>query len=151
MINNGMGQMGGMNNWGGYGYGNPNMIDNNPQTSSMPQLGQPQKSTQLPSIPANIITMPEDIKANHVPMDGSISLFLMNDLSYILAKQWNGDGTIAQVKYVREQVPTSNVDQTTDVYLGAIMERLDKIEGMIKKNRHYNPRPKRPEQKGETE
>lgn len=52
------------------------------------------------SLPGFYISSPQDILPRDVPMDGSISFFPANDLSYIIIKQWTGNGTIAEEKYV---------------------------------------------------
>lgn len=54
------------------------------------------------SLPGFYISSPQDILPRDVPMDGSISFFPSNDLSYIIIKQWTGNGTIADAKYVLE-------------------------------------------------
>lgn len=118
---------------GNWGFNNSGGGNQNP---GMPQLGGTMTTSQLPSVPGKIITSPDDIMAKDVPMDGTVSLFLMNDLSCVLAKQWNNRGTIDEVRFVREQTPEP-VSQTQSDILPVILERLDKIETMIKKNSHY--------------
>lgn len=57
---------------------------------------------QRPVLPGFYISSPQDITPRDVPMDGSISFFPSNDLSYIIIKQWTGNGTIADAKYILE-------------------------------------------------
>lgn len=118
--------------------------------SSMPRLGgnaSGQKS--FPTLPGMLVNTPDDILAKDVPMDGSISLFLMSDLSAILAKQWNSKGSIDTVQFVRAQ----NNEQASDDVLSQIMERLDRIESAVKK-KYSGPRKpyyKNHEEKGESQ
>lgn len=53
-----------------------------------------------PSLPGFYISDPNNISARDVPMDGSISFFPASDLSYIIIKQWNGNGMISEAKYI---------------------------------------------------
>lgn len=68
------------------------------QSLQQPQTQQQfQQMTQ--SINGRIVPNAESIAANDVPMDGSVAFFPMQDMSQILAKSWNADGTIKTIIY----------------------------------------------------
>lgn len=107
-------------------------------TVTMPSLAIAQQQVHaLPTLPAKVITRVEDIKANDVSMDGTISIFLMNDLSSVILRQWNGRGDMDELRFVREETPAP--PNQNDI-LAVIMQRLDNIEKAIKKNNGYKPR-----------
>lgn len=118
--------------WNSGGYVPPNPAQPS-YPFSYPQ--QTQYSTiQPPSIPRQIngrtISNEAEIVPNDVPMDGSFSLFPMNDYSCIYAKQWNTDGTIRTVKFVPEQVD-NNSQNNTITFEQAVMDRFDSLEDAI--------------------
>lgn len=115
------------------------------QQNQMPSLGAPMQQTQ-PVLPCKLISRVEDIKPNDVPMDGSIAVFLMNDLSSVIARQLNSRMDVDEVRFVREEVPQPV--NPNDI-LGAIMQRLDNIEKAVKKSNNYKPRYNKNYQKGD--
>lgn len=78
-----------------------------------------------PSLPGFYISDPGNVSARDVPMDGSISFFPANDLSYIIIKQWNGNGMISEARYVpapppaqeneQKQQPSDSVEKVSEV------------------------------------
>lgn len=107
----------------------PNFMRND--NNSMPNTGwrtayQSPMENMRPSLPGFYISDPNNISARDVPMDGSISFFPANDLSYIIIKQWNGNGMISEAKYIlappataqnpqpQEQTAPDEQDQTQD-------------------------------------
>lgn len=101
-----------------------------------------QRQPQISVMPGRMVTNEGEIKASEVPMDGSISLFLQNDLSRIYAKAWNGNGGIDTVRYILEPPPTPPKSSEDD-FQKEIFNRLDKIEAAIASNsgsrpNHYN-------------
>lgn len=91
--------------------------------------------SQAPQIPSRMISSLDEVKPNDVPMDGTPSLFLANDYSCIFAKAWNQQGGIDTIKYVPD-IPKQQ--PTQDPFQVAVMERLDKIEGMLNRKPYYN-------------
>lgn len=65
------------------------------------------RDDQRPTLPGFYISSPQNISARDVPMDGSISFFPSADLSYIIIKQWNGNGMISEARYVLEDASTT--------------------------------------------
>lgn len=117
------------------------------QTQIMPSIATvQQQGPQSPTLPAKVITKIEDIKANDVSMDGTISMFLMNDLSSVILRQWNGRGDMDELRFVREETPTP--PNQNDI-LALIMQRLDNIEKAVKKST-YKPRYNKNHQKEES-
>lgn len=53
-----------------------------------------------PTLPGFYVSSPQSISARDVPMDGSISFFPAEDLSYIIIKQWCGNGMISEARYI---------------------------------------------------
>lgn len=98
-------------------------------------------------IPGKMIASLNDITPQEVPMDGSAALFPANDLSCIYLKAWGSDGLIKTFKFVPEpdnsaqKSPEGNFQET-------ILERLDSIEELVKKNSYRKPYYKRNNQNG---
>lgn len=98
-----------------------------------------------PGLHGRIISNPEEIKLNEIPMDGTASLFPMSDDSCIYAKAWGQDGKIQTFRYIREDAEP--VDKGPSEF-SQVMTRLDKIEQMLgqrrpQKQQYYtNPGPR---------
>ena len=85
-------------------------------SSLYPQVQTPARSTtyQQPNyISSRLIKSLDEITPQEVPMDGSVSLFPMEDYSCVYAKAWNRDGTIRTVKYVPEKQEEVTQDSVT--------------------------------------
>lgn len=105
------------------------------------QAQQPQQQfQQMPmGISGRVVPNAEAIAANDVPMDGSVAFFPMQDMSQILAKSWNADGTIKTVIYkpfVENQTNLSPTNEKMNVGLPddvtqAFMQRFDDIVNRI--------------------
>jgi len=107
-----------------------------PQQSQQPQ----QQFQQIPvGISGRIVPNAESIAANDVPMDGSVAFFPMQDMSQILAKSWNADGTIKTVVYKPFVETPSNLSKAneklnvglSDDVTQAFMQRFDDIANRI--------------------
>lgn len=120
------------------------VIQQNPQPVAQPQI-QPQRFY----IPGREVQPGEKIMANEVPGDGTISVFPIADAtrSKILVKAVNESGTIDTVTYVRvEEGSEETTAPTTNDILPSILERLENIEKMVKKNSyHYRKKPTKKE------
>lgn len=121
---------GGQNSW------NPNQ-DNNPTPNNQNQQNAQQNQeqtdqTKAPSrqfIPCGIISDPKEIKPGDVPMDGSIGMFIQNDLSAIYVKQWNSEGAINTKKYIID--PSEINEASFDNPMDQVNERFERIESAI--------------------
>lgn len=92
-------------------------------------------------INGRIINDEKEIRPNEVPGDGSVAIFPFMDRSKILVREVTENGTIANSVYVLEQgVQTQNDSAQNDI-MTPIMERLDNIEKMIKRNSRYYKKP----------
>ena len=87
-------------------------------------------------INGRVVQSVEMITANDVPMDGSAAFFPMQDMSAILAKSWNADGTIKTVifKPINETVPQNEIQNKenlkidlSDGTVAAFMDRFDEL------------------------
>lgn len=86
--------------------------------------------SSMPMLHGRVITNPQEIKPNEIPMDGSASLFPMNDDSCIYAKAWKPDGGIDTIRYIREdKVEPPQSTATPD--FTQMMTRLDRIERIL--------------------
>lgn len=112
------------------------------QQASRPQLpntNQNQQSAPLQfGISGKVVSNVEEIKPNEVPMDGSISLFPLNDYTAIYAKQWSTDGLINTVRYIPDTSQYSGAKTQTDIN-AIILERLDAIEKKLDYKPYHKP------------
>lgn len=99
-----------------------------PQMQNQQQFGRPVPS----SIPGRIIQNPMEITPEEVPMNGTVSLFPSTDYSYIIAKQWNQNGTIDTLRFVPEpQVVNQETATELDPFKKEVIDRLDKLENLL--------------------
>lgn len=110
---------------------------NNFQSSIMPN----QNGGMRPGIIyGRIVNDPNEITANEIPMDGSVSLFPTSDYSKIYVKAWNGNGLITTKTFVLEEPSTTqNIAPEADSFQTEMRARLDNIEKMLSRSQ-YKPR-----------
>ena len=90
-------------------------------------------------IPGRFVNNPNEIVPQEVPMDGSVALFPVADGSRIYMKGWDNNGGIQTRSYVLEGAG----EQPSDP-LSLVMQRLDNIESMLKKQKPgYHGKPNR--------
>ena len=102
-----------------------------------PQI--PQMQPQFLGIQGKVVQSESAIMANDVPMDGSVAFFPMQDMSAIVAKQWDANGTIRKTVYkpFNEQMADSSIDDKrieiglSDDVTGVFMKRFDELESKI--------------------
>ena len=106
-----------------------------PQIEPLQTTNQFQQQLQS-GINGRVVQSVEMITANDVPMDGSAAFFPMQDMSAILAKSWNADGTIKTVifKPINETVPQNEIQNKenlkidlSDGTVAAFMDRIDEL------------------------
>lgn len=106
-----------------------------PQVEPLQTTNQFQQQLQS-GINGRVVQSVEMITANDVPMDGSAAFFPMQDMSAILAKSWNADGTIKTVifKPINETVPQNEIQNKenlkidlSDGTVSAFMDRFDEL------------------------
>ena len=109
-----------------------------------PQIEQVQSVNQLQQqmprgVNGRVVQSVEMITANDVPMDGSVAFFPMQDMSAIVAKQWDANGTIRKTVYkpFNEQMADSLSDDKrieiglSDDATKAITDKLDCLFGKM--------------------
>ena len=82
------------------------------QRFQQPEPQIPQMQPQFLGIQGKVVQSESAIMANDVPMDGSVAFFPMQDMSAIVAKQWDANGTIRKTVYkpFNEQMIDSSID-----------------------------------------
>lgn len=80
------------------------------------------------TLPGKLITNLQEVKPNEVPMDGSASIFPMNDFSSIYVKAWGPDGNIQTLRFIPDVTTNKEVADQGPSEFDKIMERLDSIE-----------------------
>lgn len=114
-------------------YGQPQMPYIPPQ-QPMPQNQMPQQGFR-----GRVVEDIEEVVANEVPMDGTVSFFPKSDYSCIYAKIWGGDGKISTFKFVPEKQPDPKAEAAKDDDISELInKRFDDIEKLLKQhNRPY--------------
>lgn len=117
--------------------GTPNYISNylSQQTSNPGNIAQ---GAPVPSLSGRMVSNPQEIRPNEVPMDGSVSFFPSLDGSYIYAKFWGPDGNIQTRVFVPEQTASAEEVQGPSEF-DQVMTRLDKIEQLLAKRGQNRP------------
>lgn len=114
----------------------PNQQQNSLQNNFQPYQVPIQRPV-MPTIPGKVVGQLNDIAPSDVPMDGSISIFPMQDESCILAKSWSTDGTIRTIKYVPEKTQKEDHQITPDKN-DEILDRLTTIEKLLNRRQDNN-------------
>ena len=78
-----------------------------------------------------MISNPNEITPQEIPMDGSISLFPMQDGSAVIGKFWDNNGQIKTIRFIPENVEQPRQQDP----FAAINERLDTLESLIRNQR----------------
>lgn len=94
---------------------------------------QPQPQTYN-ILSGRIIANPQEIRPNEVSMDGSLSLFPMNDGSCIYVKSWGADGNIQTIKFIPD--PQNSQQSQGPSEFDQMMDRLTSIEASIESLRN---------------
>lgn len=95
-------------------YQNSGMVRPEPKQEVLPVVGR-------------FVQNDQEIKPNEVPMDGTYSVFVRNDLNEVYIKTWGGDGMIHGQTYVPAPTAAQNWQENPDPF-ALIMARLDSIE-----------------------
>lgn len=117
----------------GIGAYNPMGVYPYPQTYTavpaiLPTPSQAQKTT---GIFGRFVNSASEITPNEISMDGSYSIFPLNDMSKILVKSWNTDGTISTLEF-SPVVKSEKVDiKDEDDRISMILDKLSKLEEQL--------------------
>lgn len=135
-------------------YGNPYASTNQMQTPNtmngnvgFQNMGMSNNTRVQPSfLPGRMVVSEADIVPQEVPMDGTVGVFLQQDLSRVYAKKWGGDGRI----YTNVYELANGADAQKGDPMALILERLDRIEESLKREKpqHSNPRPPKKSYRG---
>lgn len=126
-------------------YPSQNMMNGNGsnyQNSSMQQNNMNNMQVQPSFLPGRVIREEQDILPGEVPMNGNVAVFVQQDLQRIYAKSWGRDGLIHTNVYDFVDLNRQNGEPKEDP-IGLILERLDRIEETLKRDkpRNQNNRP----------
>lgn len=107
------------------GGGNPFLMDPRRQTQS---------PVQIPSgLYGRVVTSPDDIMPNEVPMDGTPSFFPKGDFSCIYGRKWMPDGRIVPVTFVPQiETPADPQPNQNGGQIEEVLSRLSDIETLLK-------------------
>lgn len=106
-----------------------------------------------PGIPCRMFVQENNIKANEVPSDGTISAFVSSDFSCIYLKAVNNQNTIDTLKFVPEKVEKPAQEETSApvVDLSPVMAELETIKKALYKRNNYHKPYKKPAERKEGE
>lgn len=123
------------NPWNGYGGPPPSRAQSYddvpyPSLSRFSQSSSQNRQPPPSVIPGRLVNTPDEIRAQEIPMDGTLSLFPQRDLTCIHAYQWATDHveTVRYVPEIRQQKGSGITQADTDELKSALFDRLDKIE-----------------------
>ena len=112
---------------------NPYIPTTSYQPPTAPSLNQNSQMNQIrpQGILGRMIANPNEITPQEIPMDGSISMFPMQDGSAVYGKFWDSNGQIKTIRFIPENVEQPRQQDP----FAAISERLDTIESLIRNQR----------------
>ena len=121
-----------------------------PSYQPMNTSAQNQQSQNRPQgILGRMISNPNEITPQEIPMDGSISMFPMQDGSAVYGKFWDSNGQIKTIRFVPEN--NGEQPQQNDPF-AVINGRLDDLENLIKQRvKPYNKNYRKNNQNGGSE
>lgn len=90
-----------------------------------PQTFLPQQQQAQQRVVGRVIGSAQEVTPQEVPMDGSLALFLLADGSAVVGKRWTPEGTIDEVRFVKE---TTEPQASTPTFEESVLDRLDAIE-----------------------
>lgn len=102
-------------------------------TPTYQPVSQPTNQQRSRDILGHMITNPNEITPQEIPMDGSISLFPMQDGSAVYGKYWDNNGQLKTMRFIPENV--EQPQQETDPVVAAMNERFDTLEKLIRDQR----------------
>ena len=97
-----------------------------------------------PTLNGRFVNTFEEIKPDEIPMNGTQSVFVKNDLSQICVKKWSANGCIDTVTYeLKQEEAKANIFDNIDYEIlenkinkmdSSFSKRLDRLEKMIKRS-----------------
>lgn len=116
-----------------------------PQTWLPTQQSYPQGVPQKASIFGKLISDESQILPSDVPMDGSISIFPLQDYSKIFAKQWTKNGTIQTMVYIpqmQEEPSTSVATNDFTTLTSHIDSKFDELMSVVSNRQNHQNKQK---------
>lgn len=123
-----------------------NLMNNNTNNQNNAQPAQNQPNTQQPTSQVQqmdnsvssvrVVKSQDEIKAEEIPMNDSISLFLQDDLSIIYGKRWTNNGGVDNMRFVLDRGDQiNNISETPnmDVLFKKISEMIDEKLNQFKR------------------
>lgn len=98
------------------------------------------KTPIYPPINGRPITSEDEIVPAAIPMDGSVTYFPKVDFSEIIAKFWDRNGTLQEIRFVPAPFTNQNGSQN-GVSLDMVMAKLTEIETKLNSKPHYPKKP----------
>lgn len=104
-----------------------------PSTGANPFLMNQRGPAQVPAgLYGRVVTSPDDIMPNEVPMDGTPSFFPKDDFSCIYGRKWMPDGRIVPVTFVPQiEAPADPEVNQNGGQMEEILAKLTSIEALI--------------------
>lgn len=122
----------------------PQMYTASPAVNGYPYNYPPQPAYSVPTYANQTPTMPTrpslygrvvndiaEVVANEVPMDGSSSIFPLQDNSAIYVKTWGADGAIRTLRYVLQTEEPLKQANKSDALSEMIEKRFDDMELLL--------------------
>lgn len=132
---------------------NPYQINQQQFYQQQPMQQQQQFAQRSNSPYCRMINTMEEIRADEIPMDGSIGIFVKNNMSELYAKSWNSiTGGIDTIKYVpvidennkeveiKNENIQENINKEFESFKNEMFERFDKLEKSLGKQQQTNNR-----------
>lgn len=110
---------------------------------------QPQQQVQRIASPyCRMINSVEEIRADEIPMDGSVGIFVKNNMNELYAKSWNSiTGGIDTIRYIpaidevkddKKEVAQLDLNKEFESFKNEMFERFDKLEKSLGKQNVNN-------------
>lgn len=124
----------------------PQKQNNTNTTQQSPNAQTQQTKNRISSV--RIIKSPDDIKADEIPMDDSISLFLQDDLSVIYGKRWTNNGVVENLSFILEDRTNRDLEDSKpnnpmfdlDDFMKKVSDLMDDKLNQLKKEYYFNKR-----------
>lgn len=129
----------GQNGIGGQTFGPYGQTTNNQNFGTVNQRGT-MIGNQTPSLIGRMIRSESDISPNEIPMNGNIAFFVQSDLQRVYAKAIGNDGLVHTNVYTLIAPSQTQAAPVQNDAISTILERLDGLEKMIKKQRPHKPK-----------
>lgn len=101
-----------MNNMGNNG--NQQNAQNNQNQQQQQVVNQDEQKLDDIISSVRVVKSPDDIKVDQIPMNDKVSLFMQEDMSIIYGKRWTNNGTIENLRFIRDVTPEENLTETSN-------------------------------------